>query len=127
MLNQTVKSDLKANKIKLPNFSFCKILKKLSELIQSYEDVSFSGPKCPICPEQKIFKYKPLLLLSYTYRPFSLCQILKIFSGGSRLMRMRNFWVQNGPFPKMRICSENLLMSLVFFIHAYLYAKNQKY
>ena len=87
---------------------------------------------------------------------------------GSRVMRMRHFWAQNGPFapnkffwkiikitliyllapfiaqnflkillvdpglwgcaifgPKMRIFSENLLMSLVSFIHAYLYAKNQ--
>ena len=40
-------------------------------------------------------------------------------------MRMRNFWAQNGPFPQMRIFSENLLMSLVSFIHAYLHAKNQ--
>ena len=40
-------------------------------------------------------------------------------------MRMRNFWAQNGPFPQMRIFSENLLMSLVPFIHAYLHAKNQ--
>ena len=40
-------------------------------------------------------------------------------------MRMRNFWAQNGPFPLMRIFSENLLMTLVSFIHAYLHAKNQ--
>ena len=38
---------------------------------------------------------------------------------------MRNFWAHNGSFPQMRIFSENLLMSLVFFIHAYLHAKNQ--
>ena len=29
--------------------------KKFSEPIQSYEDVPFSSPKWPICPEQKIF------------------------------------------------------------------------
>ena len=40
-------------------------------------------------------------------------------------MRMLNFWTQNDPFPQMIIFSENLLMSLVFLIHAYLYAKNQ--
>ena len=40
-------------------------------------------------------------------------------------MRMRNFWAQNGPFPQMRIFSENLLMSLVSFIHTYLHAKNK--
>ena len=33
--------------------------------------------------------------------------------------------VQNDPFPKMRVFSENLLMSLVSFIHAYLHAKNE--
>ena len=38
-----------------PNFSFCKISKKLSELIQSYDDVPFSGPEKPICPEQFFF------------------------------------------------------------------------
>ena len=38
-------------------------------------------------------------------------------------MRMRNFWAQNGPFPQMRI--QETLMSLVFFIHVYLHAKNQ--
>ena len=30
----------------------------------------FLGPKQPICPEQKIFWYEPLLLLSSTYGPF---------------------------------------------------------
>ena len=40
-------------------------------------------------------------------------------------MRMCNFWAQNGPFPQMRIFSENLLISLVSFFRAYLHAKNQ--
>ena len=40
-------------------------------------------------------------------------------------MRMRNFWALNGPFVQMRIFSENLLMKLVSFIHAYLHAKDQ--
>ena len=31
----------------------------------------------------------------------------------SRVMRMCNFWAQNGPFPQMRIVSENLFTSLV--------------
>ena len=31
----------------------------------------------------------------------------------------------NSPFPQMRISLENLVMSLVYFIHAYLHAKNQ--
>ena len=40
-------------------------------------------------------------------------------------MRMRNFWALNGSFPQMSTFSENLLMSFVSFIHAYLHAKNQ--
>ena len=68
MPSQTVKNDLKAKNIKLPQMNFFpkktnEILKKLLELIQSYEDVPFSGPKWPISPEQ-LFWYKPLLLLS---------------------------------------------------------------
>ena len=115
MSNQTVKNGLKAKKIKLPqmNFflekqlikfsctywplSFCKIFKKFLELIQSYEDVPFSGPKWPICPEQ-FFWYKPLLLLSSTYWPFSLCKIKKNSYSRSRVMSMHHFWAQNGSF-----------------------------
>ena len=34
-----------------------------------WECAPFLGPKQPICPEQKIFGYKPLLLISSTYGP----------------------------------------------------------
>ena len=83
------------------------------------------GPKMAHLSWTKFFWYKPLSLLSSTYWPFSLCKILKNSSCGSTVMRMRNFWAQNGPFPQMRIFSENLFMRLVSFIHAYLHAKNQ--
>ena len=49
--------------------------KKFLEPIQSYEDVPFSSPKWLTCPEQFFFLYKPLLLLSSIYSPFSLCKI----------------------------------------------------
>ena len=71
---------------------FFKILKKFLEPIQSYEDVPFSGPKRPTCPEQIFFWYKPLLLLSSTYWHFSLC------NSGSRVMTMHHFWAQNRSF-----------------------------
>ena len=40
-------------------------------------------------------------------------------------MRMRHFGAQNSPFAQIRIFSENLLISLVPFIQAYLRTKNQ--
>ena len=58
----------------------------------------FSGPKWSVCPEQNLFCYKPLLLLSSTYWPLSLCKIYKNSYRGSRVMRMHHFWGQNSPF-----------------------------
>ena len=107
---QTVKHGLKAKKIKLPQMilfsqkttnkilmyllalSFCKILQKFLEPIQSYEDMPFLAPKWPICAEQFFFGYKPLLLLSCIYWPFFIVQNEKIF-----LQQMQSFWAQNGP------------------------------
>ena len=63
----------------------------------------------------------------HSYLPistFHCAKFQKNSSNGSRVMRMHNFLAQNGPFPQMRIFSENLLMSLVSFIHAYLNPKN---
>ena len=99
--------------------------KKFLQRIQSYEDATFLGPKCSICP--KFFFGKLLISFSCTYQPLSLGKFFKNSSCGSRVTRMRNFWVQNGPFPQMSFffSSKNLLMSLVSFIHAYLHAKNQ--
>ena len=57
--------------------------------------------------------------------PFHCAKLKKNSSSGSRVMRICNFCTENGSFPQMRIFSENLLMSLVSFIHAYLHAKNQ--
>ena len=36
-------------------FHCAKFKKKILEPIQSYEDVPFSSPKWPICPEQNFF------------------------------------------------------------------------
>ena len=57
-------------------FSLCKVLKKFSQCIQSYDDAPFLGPKWPICPNEDFF-------------------------------------------------SENMLINIAPFIHAYLHAKNQ--
>ena len=122
MPNQTVKNGLKAKKTKLPqmNFflekqlkfsctywplSFWKNLKKFLGPIQSYGDVTFS-----------------------TYWPIWFCKIFKKFLPVDLelVMRMLNFWAQNGPhFPRWEFFSKNFLMSLVPFTHAYLHAKIQ--
>ena len=64
------------------------------------------------------------IILIYLLAPFIVQNFKKILPAYP-VMRMRNFWTQNGPFPQMRFFSENLLMSLVSFIHAYLHDKNQ--
>ena len=57
-------------------------------------------PPPPPPPKKKnFFWYKPLLLPSPTYWPFSLCKILKKSYSGSRVMRIHHFWAQNGPSP----------------------------
>ena len=83
------------------------------------------GPKMVHLPRKK------LVLENYYYhshlpvRTFYCAKFKKNYFSGSRVMRMCNFWAQNGPFPQIRTFSENLLMTLVSFIHAYLHAKNQ--
>ena len=86
----------------------------------------FARPLPPPSPQKKFF------LENYQYHshlpiisPFHRENFLKNSSSGYRVMRMCHFWARNGPFPQMRFFSGNLLMSLVFFIHAYLHAKNQ--
>ena len=98
MYNQTVKNGLKAKKIKLPqmNFflekqlikfsctywplSFCKILKKFLGLIQSYEDVPFSGPKWPICHEQDFFGTNHYHYFHLPIGPFHCAKFTKIYT-----------------------------------------------
>ena len=79
-----------------------KFLKKLLAPIQSFEDVPFLGPKCPICPNKKSL-VKPLILLWSTYWPLSVCKILKKLE-----------WIQSyedRPFwgPKWSICPKQEL------------------
>ena len=98
MPNQTVKNGLKTKKIKLPqmNFflekqlikfsctywplSFCKILKKFLEPIQSYEDVPFSGSKWPICPEQNFFGTNHYYYFHLSISPFQCAKVKKILT-----------------------------------------------
>ena len=107
--------------------SICKtFIKKVLELIQSYEGV------CHFWDQNSSFALNKILLginhcYSFIYLwLFSLCKISKKSCNGSRIMTMHHFWAQSGPFTSNNFFfSENLLMSLVSFIHAYLHAKNQ--
>ena len=49
------------------------------------------------------FGEKIINIMLSTYWPLSLCKFLKKSYSGSRVMRMRHFWAQNGPFAQMRI------------------------
>ena len=55
------------------------------------------GPKMVHLPQTRCFGKIINTILIYPL------PILKHFSSRSRVMRMRNFWAQNGPFPQMRI------------------------
>ena len=70
------------------------------------------------------FWYKPLLLLSSTYwpfslskifwstyRPLSLSRIFKNYYSRSRVKRMCHIWAQNGPFAPNKIFFGKLLIS----------------
>ena len=75
------------------------------------------GPKMAHLSWTKFFWYKPLLLLSSTYWPFSLCKIWKNSYSGSRVMRMCHFWAQNGPF-----APNNFFWKIINIILIYLLA-----
>ena len=90
-----------------------------------YKYVPFLSPKWPICPEQKFFGTNHYYYFHLPIGPFHCAKFKKNSYSRSRVMRMHNFWAQNDPLPQMRFFSENLSMSLVYFIHVYLHAKNQ--
>ena len=71
-------------------FSLCKIYKKLLQLIQSYEDSPFLGPKWSICP--KNFFLENHYHFHLTISPFHCAKFQKNSSSGSRVMRMCSFW-----------------------------------
>ena len=65
--------------------SFCKILKKFLEPIQSYEDVPFSGPKWPICHEQNFFGTNHYYYFHLPIGPFHCAKFKKILTADPEL------------------------------------------
>ena len=100
---------------------FKKILTADPELWQC----TIFGPKVVHLPQTNLFLENYYYHFHLPINPIHCTKFKKNSSSWSRVMRMCNFCVQNGPFSQMRIFSENLLMSLVSFIHACLHAKNQ--
>ena len=138
MANQTVINSLKTKMIESPqmNFvfqkrlikfsctyqllSFCKIfIKKIFELIQSYEHVRhFWGQNSPFVLNN-FFLYKPLLLLSSTYGSYRCAKLKRNLTVDSELWRCTIFRPKVVHLPQIIFFffSENLLMSLVFLIN----------
>ena len=87
--------------------SSCKILKEFLQLIQSYQYVPFSGPKWPICPEQKFFGTNHYYYFHLLVSPFYCAKFTKNSYSGSKVMRMCHFWAQNPPFAPNNFFVEN--------------------
>ena len=103
-------------------------LKKFLQWIQSYEDVPFLGPKWSICLKQKNSFWKIInITLIYLLVPFIVQNLKKILPADPELWGCTIFGPKMAHFPKWEFFSENLLMGLVSFIHAYLHAKNQSH
>ena len=82
------------------------------------------GPKMIHLPQffgGKIIKIN----LIYILAPFIVQNFKKILPGDPELWECAILGPKMAHFPKLEFFSENLLMSLVPFIHAYLHAKNQ--
>ena len=61
------------------------ILKKFLEPILSYEDVPFSGPKWPICPEQFFFGTNHYYYFHLPIGPFHCAKFKKILTADPEL------------------------------------------
>ena len=94
-------------------------LKKFLEPIQSYEDVLFSTPKWPICPEE-IFFGTNRYYFHLHIGPFHCGEFKKNSYSISKVMRMRHFWAQTGPYaPPLK---KNFFCKIISIIVIYLLA-----
>ena len=103
----------------------CVIFKKILTADPELWWCTIFGPKMVHLPLTDFFWENYYYHSHLPISPFHCAKLKKNSSSGSRVMMMCSFWAQNGPFPQMRIFSKNLLMSLVYFIRAYLNVKNQ--
>ena len=102
----------------VPNF------KKFLQWIQSNEDAPFLGLRWSIFPKQN-FVWKIInVSLIYLLTSFIGQNVKKVLPADLELWGCAIFWPKMTHFPKWDSFSENLLVSLVSSIHAYLHAKN---
>ena len=76
------------------------------------------GPKMAHLSWTKFFWYKPLLLLSSTYWPFSLCKILKNSLSWSRVIRMCHFWPKMVHLPQTNYFFWKIINIILIYILA---------
>ena len=99
-------------------------LTKFLQQIQSYEDAPFLDPKWSICPKQIFFSKIIKIILIYLLAPIIWQNFKKILPADQELWGCAIFGPEMAHLPKWEFSLENLLMSLVSFIHAYLRGKN---
>ena len=80
------------------------------------------GPNLDHLPE--FFLWKIIIILIYLLVFFIVQNLKKLLPADPELWGCATFGPKMTHFPKWEFFSENLLMSLVSFIHAYLHAKN---
>ena len=125
MPNQTVKNGLKAKKIKLPQMNFFlkkQLIKFSCTLLRMCHFWAKNGPFVL----NKFFLVQTIIITFIYLLALFIVQNLKKFLQRIQSYENVQFLGPKWPiFPNENFFSENLLMSLVSFIHAYLHAKNQ--
>ena len=99
-------------------------LKKFLQRIQSYEHAPFWAQNGLFAANKFFWKIINIILI-YLLASFIGQNFKKILPVDPELWGCAIFGPKMAHFPKWEFFSENLLMSLVSFIHAYLHAKNQ--
>ena len=98
IFSQKKKKKKKKVHVTISPFHSAKILKQFLKLIQSYEDVPFSGTKWHICPEQFFLGTNHYYYSHLPVGPFHCAKFTKTSYKQSKFVRMPHFWAQNGPF-----------------------------
>ena len=84
------------------------------------------GPKMVHLPQKKFFFWKIInTILIYLLDPFIVQNFKKVLPVDPGLRGCAIFGPKMAHFPNENFFSKNLLMSLVFFVHAYLHTINQ--